>query len=254
MIPLFKSQYSLGRSILTLDSPENLIEDGPDSIVDLALKNELAEVYLVDDSMSGFLEAYKNLSENNIKLIFGLRLTICSDMYEKNEEERKKSSKYILFAKNENGYKRLIKISTKAAREGFYYTPRIDFKNLKKLWSDKDLMLCVPFYDSFLFRNTLENTICVPEFTFTKPTLFLEDNNIPFDDLLKDRAIAYAEQNSLQIEKCKSIFYSKRKDFKSYITFRCIDNRSSLNKPNLEHMCSDEFCLESWKENYANTQ
>tara|TARA_Y100001973_G_scaffold93175_1_gene143749 strand:- start:1395 stop:2150 length:756 start_codon:yes stop_codon:yes gene_type:complete len=248
MIPLFKSQYSLGRSILTLDSPESLIEDGPDSIVDLAVKNNLEEVFLVDDSMSGFLQAYKNLTANNIKLIFGLRLTVCADMYEKSKDEEAKSSKYIIFAKNTDGYNRLIKISTLAAREGFYYVPRMDFKNLKEFWSDQDLMLCVPFYDSFLHRNTLENAICAPEFTFTKPTFFIEENNIPFDPVLEEKVINFAKQNKCETQKAKSIFYSLRDDFKAYLTFRCINNRSTLNKPNLEHMCSDEFCLESWIE------
>ena len=251
MIPLFKSQYSLGRSILTLDSPESLAEDGPDSIIDLAVKNNLEEVFLVDDSMTGFLQAYKNLTENNIKLIFGLRLTICADMYEKSEEEKTKSSKYVIFAKNTDGYNRLIKISTLAAREGFYYVPRIDFKNLKQFWSDEDLMMCVPFYDSFLYRNTLENAICAPEFTFTKPTFLLEDNDIPFDYIIADKVNKFAEQNDYDIQEAKSVYYSKEADFKAYLTFRCINNRGTLNKPNLEHMCSDKFSFESWKEKNA---
>ena len=251
MIPLFKSQYSLGRSILTLDSPESLVEDGPDSIIDLAVKNNLEEVFLVDDSMSGFLQAYKNLTANDIKLIFGLRLTMCADMHEKSKDEEAKSSKYIIFAKNTDGYNRLIKISTLAAREGFYYVPRMDFKNLKEFWSDEDLMLCVPFYDSFLYRNTLENAICAPEFTFTNPTFLVEDNDIPFDYILTDKVNNFAEQNGSDVQRAKSIFYAAKKDLKAYITFRCINNRSTLNKPNLDHMCSDKICLESWKENNA---
>ncbi|MBC8395057.1 MAG: PHP domain-containing protein, partial [Bacteroidetes bacterium] len=160
-------------------------------------------------------------------------------------------SKYIIFCKNTNGYKRLIKISTKAAREGFYYVPRIDFKNLESLWSDEDLILCAPFYDSFLYKNTLENSICAPEFTFTKPTLFLEDNNVPFDEVLKNKVLSYAEVNSFDTQQVKSIFYENKDDFKAYLTFRCINNRSTLNKPNLDHMCSDEFCFESWREKNA---
>ena len=45
-------------------------------------------------------------------------------------------------------------------------------------------------------------------------------------------------------------FYNKMEDFKAYLTFRCIGvmgKRATLNKPNLDHMCSDKFCLESWK-------
>lgn len=248
MIPLFKSQYSLGRSILTLSPQDSLIENGPDSIVDLAVKNGLKEVFLVDDSMTGFLEAYKNLKENDIKLVFGLRLSVCSDMNERSEEQLLKTCKYIILCKNTEGYERLIKISTDAARNGFYYTPRIDFKKLEEHWDDKDLMLAVPFYDSFLFKNTLQNSICVPEFTFTKPIFFVEDNDIPFDYIIKSKVEEYSSSNGYEVQKAKSVYYAQSKDFKAYLTFRCINNRSTLNKPNLDHMSSDKFSLESWKE------
>jgi hypothetical protein len=49
-------------------------------------------------------------------------------------------------------------------------------------------------------------------------------------------------------QETKSIYYKNRDDFLAYLTFRCINNRSSLEKPNIDHMCSDEFCFESWME------
>tara|TARA_Y100000592_G_C5481893_1_gene326134 strand:- start:8863 stop:9624 length:762 start_codon:yes stop_codon:yes gene_type:complete len=251
MIPLFKSQYSLGRSILTLESKESLLDEGPDSIVDLATQSSLKEVYLVDDCMSGFLQAYKNLSQENIKLIFGLRISICADMSDRSEEQIKKTSKYIIFCKNVEGYKRLIKISTNASREGFYYHPRIDFKSLRDFWDDDLLMLCVPFYDSFLHNNLLKGNVCVPEFTFTNPTFFTEDNTLPFDNLLKEAVSKYANMNNFEIQQTKSIFYAKEEDFKAYLTFRCINNRSTLDKPNLDHMCSSKFSFETWRKEYG---
>ena len=44
----------------------------------------------------------------------------------------------------------------------------------------------------------------------------------------------------------QSIYYKLKEDFKSYLTFRCINNRSTLNRPGLDHMCSNEFCFEKW--------
>ena len=49
VVPLFKSHYSLGRSILTLDKVDSSIENGPDSIVDICAKNDLSRVTLLDD-------------------------------------------------------------------------------------------------------------------------------------------------------------------------------------------------------------
>lgn len=246
-LPLFKSHYSLGRSTLTLFPPEE-DRSGPDSIFDIVQQEKMQELFLVDDCMSGFLEAYVNSKELNVKLIFGFRITICEDMHEKTPESLQKGSKYVIFAKNTGGYKRLIKISSDASRNGFYYKPRIDFPTLKKYWDESDLMLCVPFYDSFIFRNTLEGALCTPDFSFAEPKFFLEKSGIPFDPILEKKVKEFTSQNGYETIKARSIYYKDKKDFKAYLTFRCINNRSTLERPQLEHMCSDMFSFENWKE------
>jgi DNA polymerase-3 subunit alpha len=243
MIPLFKSHYSLGRSILTLEDKDEK-DDYPDSIIQICKENKMKELYLVEDNMSSFLEAYSNCRKNNIKLNYGLRISVTESMSDKSEESKTKSSKIILFFKNKKGYQQLTKLYSIAAKEGFYYEPRLDYETISKNWTE-DLILCIPFYDSFIFNNTLKNSLCIPQFDFTKPIFFIEDNDLPFDSLVKQKALSFAEKNDLKIYKAQSIFYKERKDFKAYLTFRCINNRSVLNKPNLDHMSSNEFCFES---------
>ena len=219
----------------------------PDSIIDIAKENYLKEIFLVEDNMTSFLQAYTNTKKYNIKLRYGLRVSITDNLEEKNEESRSKTSKIIIFFKNNEGYKKLINIYTIAAKNGFYYEPRIDFKTLKNFWDDNDLTLCIPFYDSFIFNNTLKSFICVPSLDFTKPILFIENNNLPFDNLMKDKVLLYSKANDLETLNVKSIYYKTKKDFKSYLTFRCINNRTILNKPELEHMTSNRFSFESIK-------
>ncbi|HIL27254.1 MAG TPA: PHP domain-containing protein, partial [Nitrospinaceae bacterium] len=153
-IPLFKSHYSIGKSILTLEDQEEKTPNNPSSIIEIAKRNKMETVFLVEDSMSGFLEAFKNCEENKIKLVFGLRVNICDNAQNKNKESLEKECKYVILARNQEGHKRLIKISSVASCDGFYYQPRTDLKTVAKYWNDKDLQLCVPFYDSFLFNNT----------------------------------------------------------------------------------------------------
>ena len=251
-IPLFKSHYSLGRSILTLLNEEDDDRIKPTSIISLCKNNNLKELCLIEDSMTGFLEAHINSKEANIKLMFGLRLLICPDMNQKDEESVKNSSKYVIFCLNSQGYKDLIKIHDLASKDGFYYRPRIDFKNLKKLWTN-NLKLCVPFYDSFIHNNLLLGGVSIPEFDFAKSIVFFtEDNGLPFDDLLAEAVSSFANSEGHEKIQAKSIFYEGREDFKAYLTFRCINNRSTLNKPQLEHMTSHEFSFESWKEQNDN--
>lgn len=245
VIPLFKSHYSIGRSILTLEK-RNSSGCGPSSIIDLCVENKLKELFLVEDSMGGFLEAYLNLKEVKIPLRFGLRITACPSVSTKDEESLKKQSKIILFANNREGYKEIIKIYSFAAKEGFYYEPRVDFDFLKSRWSEKNLTLAIPFYDSFLFRNSLHGALCLPDFSFCNPIFFTEANGLPFD-LILERLVREYAKDKYEILKTKSIFYKNRQDFKSFLSFKCINKRSTLNRPEMEHMSSDEFSLESWQ-------
>ena len=120
-VPLFKSHYSLGKSVLTLAPPGNAAEDEPSSVFDISAKLKLKNITLVEDSMSGFLEAYKSSEQLGAQLSFGLRLTVCEDISKKTADSRIKEHKIIVFAKNGSGYYDLIKISTIACNDGFYY-------------------------------------------------------------------------------------------------------------------------------------
>lgn len=246
ILPLFKSHYSMGKSILTLDKAGSSRKEGADSIIDLAKDNGLESVFLVEDNMSSFLDAFNNFRAIKIPFFYGLRLELCKSMQEKSEESVKNSSKIIIFAKNGDGYKKLIKIFSAASTNGFYYVPRIDETTLSENWDDACLKLSIPFYDSFLFNNATSYSICCPELHFTKPTFFIEDNNLPFDYIIKSKVEKFCSQR-FEMQNVKSIYYNKKEDFKAYLTFRCINNRTTLNKPNLEHMSSNEFSFESWK-------
>lgn len=243
---LFRSHYSLGRSILTLEEP--ISKSGKpveNSIFHLLKNNKLTTLTLVDDNISGLLQASKVAKSNKIKLIFGLRLSITDDVSIKNEHSYNRQAKYVVFAKNSKGYKDLIKIWSFAAQDGFYYHPVIDFKILKKFWT-ANLTLAIPFYDSFLHLNKLEGHTHIPDFSFTKPFIFLEDNSIPFDDILREKAMEYTKENNLYSLEAQSIFYEKQEDFSAYLTFRCIHARgaskkSTCERPELNHMCSDQF-------------
>jgi DNA polymerase-3 subunit alpha len=245
ILPCFKSHYSLGKSILTLDKPKDNLDIYPLSIFSIAKFHKLDTICLVEDSISGLLEASKNAKDNNIKLLFGLRLSVTDDVTVKNDDSHLKQSKYIIFCKNPDGYKDLIKISSFASTDGFYYEPRIDFTNLKRLWT-KNLLLCVPFYDSFLHLNTLEGRNHVPNFSFTKPVFFLEDNSLPFDYLIKNKVLNFCEKNGFETLNTQSIYYYSPDDYKAYVCFRAINSRGFSKKatcesPNINHLCSDTF-------------
>lgn len=246
VLPIFKSHYSAGKSILTLDKPTGKEDSYPCSIFDLLINNKLDTLILFDDCVSGILEANNRCQELKINFIFGVRLWVTHDMDDKSEESLYNRARYVVVAKNLSGYEDIIKIWSEAATRGFYYEPCIDFKTLRSFWNPKNLKLVVPFYDSFLHRNVLESHKHVPEYDFAKPLFLVEDNNLPFDSIIQNKVRLYTE-GSFTARGAQSIYYKNAADFEAYMTRRCIDNRTTMNKPNLDHMCSDEFSFSKWQ-------
>ncbi len=243
-IPLFKSHYSIGRSILTLEKKGDSKENGPDSIVDIASEYGLKNVFLIDDCFSGALEAYTNCKNAELTLTFGVRMTCVPDLNEKNEESLKKEHKLVVLAKSKSAYQKLVKIYTKAAKDGYYYEPRIDFNSLNELW-DEELELFIPFYDSYLFKNLLTLSNIVPDFGKINPIYVIENHGLPFEFILTN----HIEKLDCNAIKAHSVYYKKREDFLAFLSKRCINKRATLEKPECEHMHSDSFCIEAWKEN-----
>ena len=245
IIPLFKSHYSIGKSILTLADPNN-DNDGPDSIFQIAEDEKLKSLFLVEDSLIGFLEALKGSEKRGLELRFGLRLTMCDAL---DQDKNKCEHKVVVFAKNAQGCQLLNKIYSFAFTEG---GGRIDTKNLGRLWQEESLLLAIPFYDSFIFQNLFYFAGCIPNFSFTAPLFLLEDNHLPFEGLLKTKIKEYIKNTQAATLNVKSIYYKARADFEAFQTYKCIcrrqfARRASLGNPNLDHCGSREFSLESWK-------
>lgn len=253
VLPCFKSHYSIGKSILTVDdSPKKA--NSPVSIFQLAKEADLKEVVLAEDNFSSFLEAYKNAKSFKSKLIYGIRMFLTESIEDKTPEAVCKRSKIIIFLKNTDGYSDLCRIWSLASSKGLFSgksqeakSAHIDYKNLKSLWT-KNLKLAVPFYDSFLYMNVLDCGTCVPDFSKIEPVFFREDNGLPFDGIIQRKLDSFISKENYEVINAKSIYYENREDYLAYLTARCINNRSTIESPDLNHMSSDNFCFEAWKE------
>ena len=83
-----KTNYSLLSSLITIDE-----------YIDYAKKNNLSSLCITDNNMFGTMEFYKKCKSNNIKPIIGLEIDI-------------DDNKILLYAKDYEGYKTLIKLTT----------------------------------------------------------------------------------------------------------------------------------------------
>jgi DNA polymerase III alpha subunit len=244
MLPLFKSHYSIGKSILKIDKKSYSVSDS-NNIFYLLNSNNIKKLVLVEDSMTGFLEAFNNSIFFNVDLIFGLRLNLCQDS---SIDSTKHQTKIIIFSKNEKGCSDL---SFLFSEYNCSLNESLDLKSLSELWTE-NLMLAIPFYDSFLYYNYFYFNSVVLDLSRYNPCFFIENNGLPFDLPLKELVLNFCKKNNHNTVPSKSIYYSSKEDFKAYQTYKCICNRSfstqslTLENPKLDHCSSDDFSFESY--------
>lgn len=83
--------------------------------------------------MYGTVEFYKEAQKQGIKPIIGMEGYITAgDLHDRPERGTTKNYHLLLMAKNHEGYQNLMKLSSIAHLEGYYYRPRFDRETLKK--------------------------------------------------------------------------------------------------------------------------
>ncbi len=111
------SHYSLLDGLPKID---NLIERIKELNMDACALTDHGVMY-------GAVEFYEKAKKAGIKPIIGVEIYIAIEsMLQKRPGIDNKRYHMVLLAKNETGYRNLVKLVTKAHLEGFYYKPRID--------------------------------------------------------------------------------------------------------------------------------
>lgn len=110
----------------------------PSELIDAAIADGQKAIALTDHgNMFGAVEFFNYAKKKSIKPIIGMEGYISvGSRYERiatNKNEKVRNYFHILLlAKNQKGYRNLIKLSSLAYTEGFYYRPRIDKELLEK--------------------------------------------------------------------------------------------------------------------------
>jgi len=119
------THYSLLDSITTIDE-----------LVTAAKNDEQSAIALTDHGvMFGGLELYKTAKEKSIKPIVGMEAYMANgSRFDKNSKAEKKKNYFhlLLLAKDNQGYRNLMKLTSLSHTEGMYYKPRIDRELLEK--------------------------------------------------------------------------------------------------------------------------
>ena len=84
-------------------------------------------------TLSGSIELYQAAKKAGIKPIIGMESYVAARQHtDKDPQKDKPNYHLILLAMNNTGYHNLMRLSTIAAVDGFYYRPRVDRDLLEK--------------------------------------------------------------------------------------------------------------------------
>lgn len=258
LLPIFRSHYSIGNSLLTFDAPGSAKPGNPLSVFDLA--KDLSEVVVADERIDGYIEAYKAADKEKKKLCFGIKFKVVPDCADKSQESIKNESSVIVFFRNYEGYRDMIKLYSRAwGAEGSFVSKvkgreqiygRVDWKMLKECWT-ANFKIAFPFFSSFIARNTMTMASIVADLAFVENlTFFIEKNSgLPFDFLIENAVKRYIkDKESAQVVDCKTILYPTKAHIEAFVTLRALHSHTTFDEPNVQHLHSNEFSWESYKE------
>ncbi|MEO0106843.1 MAG: DNA polymerase III subunit alpha, partial [candidate division WOR-3 bacterium] len=138
------TEYSL------LDGAMNIEE-----LIKLAHKYEMKSLAITDHgNLFGVIEFYRKAHEKGVKPIIGMETYVAiGSRKEQTRDSRVPESSFhlTLLCENETGYRNLIKLSSLAYLEGFYYKPRVD-KELLKMYHEGLIALSGCFKGEIPYR------------------------------------------------------------------------------------------------------
>jgi len=226
-----------------------------DELLDRTKELGMDSIALTDHgNIYGAVEFFKKAVERGIKPIIGAEIYLSLDkMSDKRPNIDDKRYHLVLLVKNEEGYKNLTKLLTKAHLEGFYYKPRVDEELLSQHSQGLiALSAClagkVP--KSILERKTAEaeKTALKYQEIFGKGNFYLEIQNhpnSPDQKLANKEMISIAKKYDIPLVATNDIHYLKPEDAEAQDILMLINTGANANDPERLTLKADDFSMKT---------
>jgi DNA polymerase-3 subunit alpha len=240
------TQYSLLDGFVRIDKLVKRIKElGMDSI---AITDHGA--------MFGVPMFYDYCKKEGIKPIIGCEIYVSRrSMYDKEGKLDTEPYHLILLAKNNNGYRNLMKIVSAGYTDGFYYRPRVDKKFLKK-YSDGLIALSACLggeIPSYIIQENIEQAKkSALEYLdiFGKDNFYfeLQENDIYEQKVVNFNLKQFSKDLGIGLVATNDVHYLNREDSKAHDVLLCIQTNAKINDENRMRFSSDTYYVRSGKE------
>lgn len=186
-------------------------------------------------NLYGAIEFFKECKGEGIKPIIGIDAYVAPRT--RNDKEHRidnRHTRLILLAKNETGYKNLIKLITYSYLEGFYYKPRVDRELLEK-YADGLIAISPSFSGDIMtaLKNS-DHEKAIETLAWQRklfPDFYIEITNhaeiVGHNDRM-NMLIAFAKNNNVPLVAAHDVYYLNPEDKRARDTLVAIQKNISI--------------------------
>ncbi len=203
--------------------------------------------------MYGAIEMYQKCKKAGIKPIIGVEAYIAETGHTVKVAGQEKRYHVILLAKNLEGYQNLIKLTTIAHLDGFYYKPRIDWDLLKQY---KEGIICL----SACMQGEIGQAVLkkerddVEKVALRYLELFGEGNyylevqyhpNLPAQKIVNDRVFEVGKKLGIPIVATNDVHYINTEDAEAHDILICLQTKKKISDKDRMSYLGEDFSLYS---------
>lgn len=169
-------------------------------------------------SMAGCLKFYQEMKKENLNPLIGIEAYV-THQPDNTEKSLLQKDNYhlVLIAKNNKGYKQLLKLSSESSLRNFYYKPRIYINKLREVAED-----CFAFSACLageMFQQGFKNN-CMPEILAQYRSIFennflgeIQDWSNPEQIMYNKALIKLATENNLKLVLTSDAHFLRKEDY-----------------------------------------
>jgi len=230
-----------------------------DKLMDKINKLGMSSVTITDHgNMFGVIQFYQKAQKAGLKPIIGCEVYIAPESrFDRTSTHGVSSASHhlVLLAKNETGYKNLIKLVSAGYLEGFYYKPRIDIDLLSR-YAEGLIGLTACLKGAVPYWYTHENEAKAREIAGQYSEIFGKDNfylelqyhHIKEQEKANSFLSKLSKDFALPLVATNDCHYLNQSDATPHDVLLCIGTGKHVNETERMRYASDEFYVKSAEE------
>ena len=224
-------------------------------LIALAKEYKMPALAITDHgNMFGAIEFYTEAMKNGIKPIIGCEIYVApGSRFDRTTAVNEEASYHlILLAKDEEGYRNLMKLVSAGYLEGFYYKPRVDKELLAKY--SKGLIAqsaCLQGEIPYLIvkgkYDEARSAAAQYKEIFANGDFYLElqKNLIPEQEIANAGLLKLARELEIPLVATGDVHYLHKKSARAHEGLLCIQTQTTLNDPDHMKFSTNEFYFKS---------